>query len=258
MAGRGAPRAAPAVAADLGKGPARRLLLPSLASVPGLLHAFTVRGSDPDSVLRAIAGGPLPLATLRQIHGADVRIVGPDGAEPGTGKPGGPAAPPEGDALMTRQTGRALGVYVADCLPVLVCDERTRGLAAVHAGWRGTVAGVLTRTIEALREAFGARSADLRIGLGPCIGACCFEVGEEVVEALLQADPGAAHCVQGGPRQRIDLVEANRRQALRCGVPAERIEAMALCTFCQADLLESYRRQRGRAGRMAGLIAWAP
>ncbi len=89
----------PAVAADLDEGPARRLLLPSLASVPGLVHAFTVRGSDPASVLRAMAGGPLPLATLRQIHGADVCLVGPDGAEPWTRNPRGPA---EGTRRVSR------------------------------------------------------------------------------------------------------------------------------------------------------------
>ncbi len=234
----------------LGEGARRRIVLPILASVPGLVHAFTVKGSDPDDVLRAAAGTSLPFRTLKQVHGATVRTVGPPDS------PSGSRDAAEGDALVTAATGLALGVYVADCVPILVCDERTRGLAAVHAGWRGTVAGVLRAAIGALRDRFGARPADLRLGFGPSIGACCFEVGDDVVDLLLRADPGAGACVLGTGRRRVDLVEANRRQALDCGVPADRIQATALCTRCRDDLLESFRRGRGRAGRMAGLIAW--
>lgn len=200
----------------------------------------------------------MPFAALRQVHSAAVRVVGADGPEPGARSRPASDAPPEGDALVTRRSGLALVVYVADCAPVLICDERTHALAAVHAGWRGTVAGVLKRAITALGESCGARPIDLRVGIGPCIGGCCFEVGDEVIDALLRADPGAVGCVLDGPRRRIDLVEANRRQALECGVVPDRIEAAGLCTMCRADLCESYRRARGRAGRMAALIAWRP
>ncbi len=242
--------------AILGEGPARRLILPSLESISGLLHAFTVKGSSPAAVLSASAGADLPLRTLRQVHGAAVEIVGEENRAPA--RPADAEDVPEGDALLTRRPGLALGVYVADCAPILICGPESRGLAAVHAGWRGTVAGVLREAIGALGEDFGARPGDLRLGIGPCIGPCCFEVGEEVVEALLDADRGAGACVLGGARPRIDLVEANRRQALACGVDPDRIEAAGLCTMCRGDLFESYRRGRGRAGRMAALIAWRP
>ncbi len=239
-----------------GRGAARRLSMPILAAVPNLLHAFTVKGSKPAVALRDLAGGDMPLVTLRQVHGALVHRVEAEGPESRAGAEA--PASHEGDALVTSMTRRALAVYVADCVPALVCDPRSRVLAAVHAGWRGTVAGVLARTIDMMRRDYGARPEDLRVALGPAIGPCCFEVGEEVVERLLGADPGAIACVlhAGGGAPRVDLIEANRRQALASGVSEGRIQATGLCTRCETDLLESYRRSGPGAGRMAGLIAW--
>ncbi len=250
----------PAEAARLlGKGRTRRLELPLLARVPGLAHAFTVKGSEVEAVVAEVLGAPAPLHTLRQRHGAEVRCVRDGRLERASGDPSAPTAstgPAEGDALITDRPGTALGVWVADCVPILVCDERTRSASAVHAGWRGTAAGVLGAAIQALGERFGARPADLMVGLGPCIGPCCFEVGDEVVEAILRADPGAGTCVLAGPRRRVDLAGANRRQALDARVVPARIETTGLCTVCRGDLLESHRGSRGRAGRMAALIAW--
>jgi hypothetical protein len=244
--------AEPADARLAGVGAARRLELPLLGSVPGLAHAFTVKGSDETAVLREAAGRTLPLVTLRQVHGASVVAIEDDDAP--VSRPA--SARSEGDALAARKDGVALGVRVADCAPILICDPRSRAIAAVHAGWRGTVAGVLRAAISVLCGRFGARPGDLRLAIGPCIGPCCFEVGEEVVAALLAADPGAGTCVLPGRRARIDLAGANRRQALAAGLHADRIAAVALCTMCRDDLLESYRRSRGGAGRMAGLIGW--
>lgn len=239
----------------------RRLMLPILASLPGLVHAFTVKGSEPGAVLRDAAPHGMQLITLRQVHGAIVHRV--PGDEEDSRRPGGPApearTPREGDALVTSTTGKALAIFVADCVPILVCDPRSRALAAVHAGWRGSVAGVLRRTIETLRHDYGARPEDLRVGLGPAIGSCCFEVGDDVVERFLAADPGAEAGILrvAGHRPRVDLIEVNRRQALSSGVPAARIASMGLCTRCEAELLESYRRNGPGAGRMAGIIGWA-
>src|SRR5258706_449836 len=240
------------IAELLGEGPERRLSLPILSSIPGLAHGFTVKGSTPEGVLRAIAGTVMPLRTLRQVHGAKVVRAGSGRDAPGS------TDPAEGDALVTADLGLALGVHVADCVPVLVCDPRSRGLAAVHAGWRGTVAGVVRAALGALVASHGARSRDLRVAIGPSIGPCCFYVGDEVVEALLDADPGAMSCVLGGTGgRRIDLVEANRRQLIEAGVPAAQIQSTGLCTRCRDDLLESYRRSSGHAGRMAAIIGWA-
>ena len=92
--------------------------------------------------------------------------------------------------------------------------------------------------------------------MGPSIGPCCFEVGDEVVEAFVRSVPVAADCIVQGPKKRIDLVKANGRLALAAGVPESSIQSTGLCTLCHPDLLESYRRSRGGAGRMAGIIGW--
>jgi YfiH family protein len=234
-----------------GVGPARRLTLDPLASVEGLAHAFTHRDSDTAAVLRAVMRTEeATLRLLRQVHGATVHLVG-----------GGPAAgepAPEGDALATDRSAVALGFRVADCVPILICDPRHRAIAAVHAGWRGTAAGVLPATVEALRRHFQSRSANLRLAFGPAIGPCCFEVGEEVVEALLRRDPDAAADVRTGERgPHVDLIEANRRQALARGIPPSHIGSADLCTACHPDLFWSYRRDGAGAGRMVALIGWA-
>jgi hypothetical protein len=235
-----------------GSGSTRRLELELLAAVPGVTHAFTLRDADPRAVLREAAGADTPLRTLRQVHGTTVRVI--DGQAPGPGD--APAEAAEGDALVTSARGIALAVFVADCLPILACDPVGGGLAAVHAGWRGTVRGVLGEALRVLRAHCGARMEDVRLAIGPGIGPCCFEVGEEVIAALLRFDPGAASCVvRDGGRPRLDLAEANRRQAAEAGVRRERIASASWCTRCSPDLA-SYRRDGGRAGRMAGLIAW--
>src|SRR5947207_2919268 len=101
----------------------------------------------------------------------------------------------EADALIASDAGVTLGVFVADCIPALIVDPRTGAFAAAHAGWRGTVAGVLPAAVRALAATFGARPGDLRVALGPAIGACCFEVGGEVVDAFKAAIGGAAEGV---------------------------------------------------------------
>ena len=242
-------------AIPVGAGPSRRLEVPILAAIPGLRHLFTVKGSDIAAALAESVGRAIPLVTLRQVHGAVVRFVGTQHAAAPAAS-GGPDGRDEGDALVVGEPGIAAGVFVADCVPILICDERRGAAAAVHAGWRGTVAGVTGAAIAALRDRFGSTPESLRLAFGPCIGRCCFEVGDEVIEALLQAVPGAADCVVAGPRKRVDLVEANRRQARAAGVPEGRMQAAGLCTMCRPDLFVSYRRERGAAGRMAGIIAW--
>ncbi len=240
----------------VGSGFARRIQVPILSQVPGLAHLFTVKDSDARAALAESMGSPVPLLSLRQVHGAAVHVVdGRPWAPDPAGGPG-PRDIQEGDALVVAESGLAVGVWVADCVPVLVCDESTRTAAAVHAGWRGTVKGVVGAAIAVLRSRFGADAGTMRVALGPCIGPCCFEVGNEVVDALLAAFPAAASCVVPGARTRVDLLEANRLQAQAAGIPPGRIQAAGLCTMCRPDLLESYRRGAGNAGRMAGIIGW--
>jgi polyphenol oxidase len=240
-----------AVVQVVGEGAARRLTLPLLSAVPGLAHGFTVLGSDPDAAVADASGGARPLATLRQVHGRTVRWLLPDDAIHAG------AARLEGDAFLTARRDAAVGVATADCVPILLAEETGRFSGAVHAGWRGTVASILAAALEALQER-GADLARIRVGMGPCIGPCCFEVGDEVVEAILRADPGGACAVTrpAGGRARVDLLLLNRRQAAAAGVPERNVAATPLCTVCRPDLLESYRRSGGRPGRMVGFVAW--
>lgn len=230
-----------------GSGATRRLTHPLLESVPGLAHGFTVKGADLAAAIAEAAGRALPIHTARQVHGDGLIAI--DGNAPHAA----PAA--EADALITADPGAALAVRVADCVPILVADPVAGVVAAVHAGWRGTVAGVLPKALAAFARR-GSRPADLRVVLGPHIGRCCFEVGPEVVEAFRRALPGAGGIVLDTlPKPHIDLEAANRRQAIAAGVPQESIGAVGLCTACRPDLLESYRRSGGSPGRMAGFIA---
>ncbi|HYV19029.1 MAG TPA: peptidoglycan editing factor PgeF [Verrucomicrobiae bacterium] len=234
-----------------GTGSGRYLRLPLLDRIPGLAHGFTVKGTDPLEAIRQAAGRPLPLATLKQVHGAAVRRLRADEPlwreEPGR---------PMGDALLTRRDDTAIGVATADCVSILLCDPKSRTLGAVHAGWRGTAAGVLAAAIKEI-AATGAAPEDITVGLGPAIGPCCFEVGDEVIEALRRnAANVEAFVHRGHPRSRVDLVEANRRQALARGIRPDRIAAVGRCTMCEKDLLESYRRSAGAPGRMIAFAAW--
>lgn len=233
-----------------GRGATRRVVLPLFDRLPGLAHGFTVKGSNPSEALAAAAGRPMPLLTLRQVHGACVRVV--EDGEPLWGEG---TERPQGDALLTRRRDAAIGIAVADCVPILLASLDSGCIGAVHAGWRGTAAGVLRAAIAAF-TAQGGRPASLVVGLGPSIGVCCFEVGEEVVEALRSADPAASSSVRrGAGRPHVDLIDLNRRQALAAGVHDDHIAAAGLCTVCEPDLLESYRRSRGAQGRMIGFAA---
>ncbi|MEX2262085.1 MAG: peptidoglycan editing factor PgeF [Bryobacteraceae bacterium] len=149
----------------------------------------------------------------------------------------------EGDALVSRRPGRRLSVRTADCVPILLADERTRAVAAVHAGWRGTVSRVAPAAVQALCKRYGSQPDDLHAAIGPGIGMCCFEVGPEV----------AAQFGKSG-RARVDLIDENRRQLRGLGVPPERIYTANLCTCCLKDRFHSFRRDRERAGRMVSLV----
>jgi polyphenol oxidase len=136
-----------------------------------------------------------------------------------------------------------LSVRTADCLPILMADSRNRAVAAVHAGWRGTVQEIVPKTIQAMRENFGTEQDDLVIAIGPGIGACCFEVGPEVsVQFGLEG------------RANVNLIETILGQLRRNSGNAGRVDPAKLCTVCQPTLFESFRRDRDKAGRMVAGI----
>jgi YfiH family protein len=199
-----------------------------LDSLPWLMHGFGTRRAR----VPALFGN---LATLRQIHSAACVLAAGRSGVLG-----------EGDALLEDRPGSVVAVKTADCLPILLVDERHRAVAAVHAGWRGTVAGIAQRAVEAMGAQFGTLAGDLDAAIGPGIGACCYEVGPEV----------AAQFGQQG-RGHVDLAAANRRQLMDAGVTPERIYASNLCTMCRGEEFHSFRRDQEAAGRLysfAGIL----
>jgi YfiH family protein len=196
---------------------------------------FTGRGPEGEraEVLRRIEPSAPPLAWAKQIHSATV-------LQAHSGFCG------EGDALVTDEAGLALSVITADCVPVLVAGPE--GLASIHAGWRG-IAG---RIIPAALARMKGRPDEWTAWIGPTIGACCYEVGEEVAESVVAASsPGVAIPGPNG-KPHLDLPEAARLQLLESGVG--QVFTVAHCTRCNEETLWSYRREGKHAGRNLGLI----
>jgi len=198
------------------------------------------------------AAGVARIFLARQVHGAAAaRVRATDALED--------VAALTADALYSDAPGLALGAYVADCIPALIADPRSGAFAAVHAGWRGTVAGVLPAAVRGLVGELGARPEDLRVALGPAIGVCCFEVGDEVVAAVEQVVPGAAAAgaIRPGPRGRahVDLKKVNLALLAAEGVPASSVDAGPECTSCARERFFSYRRDGGQTGQAIGFIS---
>jgi hypothetical protein len=200
----------------------------ALDSLPWLVHGFGTRHVD----VPGLFGN---LATLSQIHSA--ATVAACGRVGNLG---------QGDALTERTPGAVVAIRTADCIPILLADAKNRAVAAVHAGWRGTVAEIAVHAAEAMAREFGTRPEDLHAAIGPGIGKCCFEVGPEV----------AAHFGATG-RTHIDLAEANRRQLEAHGIPAARIYVANLCTRCLAEEFHSFRRDKEGAGRNYSFVGVA-
>ncbi len=208
----------------------------ALDGLPWLQHGFGTRLSAGWPASRQLASKHL--ATAKQIHSDRVLLVespGPQG---------------EGDALISNRPGVGLAIRTADCLPILIADSRTRAVAAVHAGWRGVVSEIASKTIHAMCQELDSKPEDLVVAIGPGIGPCCFEVGPEVA---IQFAPFFPELDLSG-RAKIDLVETTCRQLRRNGVSQGQISASGLCSCCSPGLFESYRRDRDGAGRMVAMI----
>jgi polyphenol oxidase len=214
----------------------------------------------------AIGAEHLALVALKQFH-SDVIC---DFAH-------APAEHCSGDASISNSANLLLGVQTADCVPILLVDPQKRAIAAVHAGWRGTLKRIVAKTIGRMEMQFGTRPANLLAAIGPSIGGCCYEVGTEVAAAfhsqfpespawfdelrsgdepnplqwLNQFPPGH----QPPPKNvHLDLRKANRAQLMASGVKAANIFVSDLCTACRPDLLFSYRKDGAESGRMMAAI----
>jgi len=296
-------RAAASPASGLGSGWTERavggvrvLQVAALSRIPWLVHGFSTRPGgvselNGESVLNlsftdwdkrenvpenrkrfvsalaaADATRGMELVALKQIH-SDV-ICAFDAL---------PAEACKGDASITNEAGLLLGVQTADCVPILLVDPKKRAAAAVHAGWRGTLARILAKTIGQMQMRFGSKPADLLAAIGPSIGGCCYEVGTEVAIQFTSQFADAADYFdelrtgdepnplqwlnmmppghQPPPKNvLLDLRKANRAQLLGAGLREVNIFVSALCTACRRDLLFSYRKEGADTGRMLSAI----
>jgi polyphenol oxidase len=159
----------------------------------------------------------------------------------------------EGDALFTDEVQRGIGVRTADCVPLLFVDAETHAVAAVHAGWRGSAAAIVRRTLERMTQDCGTDTSNVWVALGPCIRECCYEVGAEVAAQFVTLFPEWAP-LDGG-KVRLNLAEANRRHLIAGGVLPENIFDSGLCTSCTPEHFFSYRREPQSPGRMLSGIA---
>jgi polyphenol oxidase len=202
-----------------------RVITSSLLEFSWLRHGFGLRDSVP----------PSDLTTVRQIHSVQILDA--------CGRKG--IAIGEGDAIISDQAGVTIGIRTADCVPILLADSVTRIVACVHAGWRGTAENIVSAAVRAMTEV-GCRPASLRVAIGPSIGSCCYEVGNDVAIRF------ANWIAVNGERQALDLPAINRVQLLEAGVSD--IWTSGECTFCQAERFFSFRREKERAGRMVSFV----
>lgn len=196
---------------------------------------------------RALGFEPSRLVTTPQVHGNTVLVVDAETAPN--------ALSIRADILVTREPGYLLMQRFADCVPILLWHETARVVSVAHAGWRGTVKRVAERTVQAVAE-LGGDPAGVRAGIGPSIGPCCFEVGEEVVAEFPDADGACTIGPRGRPH--LDLWEINRRQLVAAGVRPEHVEVSGACTRCDPQTYFSHRALGYPAGRFGAAIGMLP
>lgn len=224
-------------------------------------HLFTTRQlqltltGDLDRLAAAVGASRVSMVT--QVHRADVVIrrrgmVREDRSE--------------ADVLVSDDPETAIAVRAAACVPILLADPVTGVVAAVHAGWRGTAARAAVAAVEAMRHEFGAEPGNLVVAIGPSIGPCCYEVGSELVDAFAAAGHErylierwfltrpSGRASPGRSPLHLDVAGANRDQLALAGVPQPNIYLSGLCTAMNLGVLTSFRVERERAGRIAGVI----
>jgi purine-nucleoside/S-methyl-5'-thioadenosine phosphorylase / adenosine deaminase len=272
------------------------LQIPAFSKLPWLIHAFSTRpgGISPlenEKVLnlgftdwdtrenvqenrrrfqKAAGAEGLPLVTLKQFHSDVIHLFDTT-----------PGEPCKGDASITNRPNLLLAIQTADCVPILLVDPQKRAIAAIHAGWRGTLARIAAKTIGKMQMHFATNPRDLLAAIGPSIGPCCYEVGTEVATQFLSQFPDAPTYFdefrtgdEPNPIQwlnmmppghqpppkgvLLDLRKANRSQLQATGLRPQNIHTIDLCTACHPDLLFSYRKQGPASGRLMSVIALRP
>jgi len=239
---------------------------PLLAAIPGIVHGFSTRraehneftlgplGSENPAIqinrARFLAAADMPgwpVLRLKQVHSDIIREMTDTTAA---------NEAVEGDASITQLGGAVLGVQTADCVPILIADRKGHAVAAIHAGWRGTASRIAPQTVARFVTGYGIPAQDLVAVIGPHNAVCCYEVGEEVVEAINDATAIARKPEWTKPH--LNQALANQRQLIAAGIPEEHIVVSNLCTQCRSDLFFSYRRDGKHSGRMLSIIGILP
>lgn len=217
----------------------------------GVPHGFTLRtgafgarknGERDRERLRGALGFSR-LAGMHQVHGNQVQAL------EGRGDP-------RCDGLLTDESGVGVVVQSADCVPLLLWAPKAKAVAAVHAGWRGTLTRIASRAVSRLNEEYGASTEEIHAAVGPAIRVCCYEVGDEVISAFADGGRDTGRIARPGPRGRrhLDLVEENRVQLVASGVRIERVYDSGLCTYCENDRFYSFRKEGSVVGRIFGVV----
>jgi len=188
------------------------------------------------------------IITMKQVHGDHIVEV-----EETNIKEAG-----EADGMMTKKPDAFLSVLTADCVPILLVAPQSKIVAAVHAGWRGTLAGIAGKMARQLKERHGVRTDEIEVAMGPSIGSCCYEVKSDVTRPLRAkwgslADPGIE---LREAKSFVDLRRLNRAILQDAGVPANQIHQLGSCTSCARDDYFSYRRDGTPTGRQISFIGW--
>ena len=199
--------------------------------------------------------GEWSLAGCWQMHGADVRVVNSaEEAKPAEGQLGETVYC---DVIVSNAPHVLAGVKTADCVPILLGDPVSGAFAAIHAGWRGTLASAVLAGVQRLTDEYGAKPEDLRVAIGASAGPCCYEVGAEVIDAFPKRfeDGADLFTKTRAGHAKVDLLKANQDQLISAGVRKERIYTAPICTMCRTDLFFSYRKEKSLNGKVGRLMA---
>ena len=206
----------------------------------GFAHCFSLRDAAIEDVTNAVGIEKGRLHQAKQVHGRAIVVVSGDPVA---------TAKVEADALVAEpKSGFAVAVRVADCVPVLLADPHTGRVAAVHAGWRGVEQRILEAAVETMKE------RKLIAAIGPCIGPCCFEVGEDVAQKIANVSGPEIIARRAGDKAYVDLRRAVRMQLRALGLDDASIEDVTGCTKCEPARFHSYRRDGKDSGRLLGII----
>ena len=213
----------------------------------------TVEGNR-SLLARAFGVNQEALVTPRQVHGSDILVIN----EPNDDFSHFLSV--EGDAVITNQPNVMIGVCVADCTPILLCDPEKRVIAVVHAGWKGTAAKLVSKTVAGMESEFGSVPSRLHAAIGPCIQKCCYEVDEPVRKAFQQGGIDWDSCTElkSPGKWQLDLGAANRQLLLMAGLSDHLIQLSEQCVCCHSELFFSYRRDKDESGRQMGFIMLKP